>query len=203
MKEYLDIFDPNQHHIGQATRVQVHQNGLWHQTFHCWIVSELQGRKYILFQLRHPDKDIFPDLLDISAAGHLSVGEEPLDGVRELQEELGIQVEAEQLESIGVIEEEFSRETFIDREFCHVFLHKSDRPLDAYMIQEDELIGLVHIELNQAMKLFKREITSAQVKGLMWNIEGLKEVDLTVTMDDFVPHSKEYYMKVLQSADDI
>jgi hypothetical protein len=37
--------------IGEATRQSVHTQGLWHQTFHCWIVSKSsKGELNLLFQ---------------------------------------------------------------------------------------------------------------------------------------------------------
>ncbi|WP_372454640.1 NUDIX hydrolase, partial [Priestia aryabhattai] len=77
--------------------------GLWHQTFHCWIYRVVNDQIEMLFQKRHPQKDTCPDLLDITSAGHLLASEQPCDGVRELEEELGLSVSFEELDKLGVI----------------------------------------------------------------------------------------------------
>lgn len=61
-----------------ASRSTVHQNGLWHNSVHIWIVSpssssESQHRPAeILLQKRSSTKDTFPNRYDISCAGHVS-----------------------------------------------------------------------------------------------------------------------------------
>lgn len=83
--EWLDVFNEQMKKIGQASRKNVHAQGLWHQTFHCWIINKsTTGRWSLLFQLRRKDKDVFPNQHDISCAGHLLSGEAVEEGVREL-----------------------------------------------------------------------------------------------------------------------
>ena len=52
-------------------------------------------------------KESYPGCWDISSAGHLDAGEEPLQGaVRELKEELGITVPGSGLRPVGVLRSE-------------------------------------------------------------------------------------------------
>ena len=64
-----------------ASRSSVHQNALWHNSVHIWIVSPSSpssGRSSssndaeILLQKRSSTKDTFPNRYDISCAGHVS-----------------------------------------------------------------------------------------------------------------------------------
>ena len=51
-------------------------------------------------------KDSFPGCYDISSAGHISAGDEPLEtALRELEEELGIKAEPEQLKKYVCMKE--------------------------------------------------------------------------------------------------
>ena len=61
--------------------------------------EEKQKNGYdLLLQKRSKEKDSFPGCYDISSAGHISAGDEPLEtALRELEEELGIKAEPEQL----------------------------------------------------------------------------------------------------------
>ena len=38
-EELIDIYDENMHPLGTAPIMQAHQEGLWHKSFHCWIVK--------------------------------------------------------------------------------------------------------------------------------------------------------------------
>lgn len=70
-------------------RKQVHRDGDWHCSAHVWLIDV--ERKLIAVQKRSASKDSFPNRWDISAAGHIECGCDPLTtAVRELAEELGI-----------------------------------------------------------------------------------------------------------------
>ncbi len=123
-----------------CTREEAHSLGLWHRTAHVWIAGP---NRTLLLQKRSPDKDAYPGCWDISSAGHLDAGEEPLPGaLRELREELGLDASPEMLEMIGTVKsdrESFPRgKRFIDREFAHVFLMKVPS-LPALTLQKTEV----------------------------------------------------------------
>jgi isopentenyldiphosphate isomerase len=72
-EEKLSIFDEDYNRLGERTREEVHANGYWHETFHCWLAhyDEDSEEDYIYFQLRSDRKKDYPGLLDITAAGHI------------------------------------------------------------------------------------------------------------------------------------
>ena len=93
MAELLDIFDENLRHLGVKERTAVHRDGDWHRVFHCWVIyRDAAGCDFMVLQKRGPDKDIFPNALDVSVGGHYEAGESMAEGVREVREELGIEV---------------------------------------------------------------------------------------------------------------
>ncbi|MBZ0275880.1 MAG: NUDIX domain-containing protein, partial [Anaerolineae bacterium] len=94
MTEILDIYDEQLNKIGTKERGAIHRDGDWHKVFHCWVAyRDESGRDFVVLQRRGPDTEVFPNLLDISAAGHYQAGETVRDGVREVREELGITVQ--------------------------------------------------------------------------------------------------------------
>lgn len=199
-QEMLDIFNEAMERTGTAARGEVHLRGLWHQTFQCWVVSgsEKEGRM-LLFQLRHPDKDTYPGLLDISCAGHLLAGESPEDGLRELEEELGIRAGLEELAPCGIFREEaFPSPDCIDREFCHVFLLEHQAPLRDYSFQESEVTGLFRLRPEHFEQLLSGRRSSVEADGILLLENGEKaEVRRTIRLTDIVPHSPEYYRFLL------
>ena len=155
MTELIDIFNANHERIGVCDRASVHQQGLWHQTFHCWIVSYHDNAGYLLLQLRSAAKKDHPNMLDVTAAGHLAAGEQALDGLRELEEELGVFTEAGDLRYLGIKHDIMDRTHGVrNREFAHVYILRDDRPIEEYRLQEDEVSGLVEVSIEDGLALF-------------------------------------------------
>jgi isopentenyldiphosphate isomerase len=76
-EEYLDIYNSKGVHLGKELRKVVHQKGMWHKTFHCWIIFRNEaGEDCILMQKRAAKKESAPNKLDSSVAGHYEAGED-------------------------------------------------------------------------------------------------------------------------------
>lgn len=202
--EQLDIFTEEFVPKGTASRKEVHEKGEWHQTFHCHLVTRDEDDIYILFQRRHPEKKVFPDCFDIAVAGHLMAGESPDEGVREIEEEVGLKVLYTDLHPIGIIKEEIHTNGFIDREFCHVYFLETDIAIEQFTLQPDEVTGIVKIRIEDAIELFTGKLSSVQAKGFSESVNGSrKQVNLQVGKSDFAYHIPEYYKKVLSSIQSI
>ncbi|MGG1661927.1 NUDIX hydrolase [Brevibacillus sp. NRS-1366] len=202
-EEKLDIFDEEGQPIGIEKRSEVHRRGLWHQTFHCWIFRTTGQQIELLFQKRHPDKDTCPNLLDITSAGHLLASEQPSDGVRELEEELGLSAPFQDLHAVGIIRDVTSAPGVMDKEFCHVFLYECDQPLSEYRLQAEEVTGLVWVHLDEIEKLFAGQVSTIRARGFL--IEGKIvnwDVDAEVDKTHFVPHEDHYYQQVFAAVKD-
>ncbi|PUB10579.1 NUDIX domain-containing protein [Paenisporosarcina sp. OV554] len=198
-KEHLKIFDECRNQLGVATREEVHRIGYWHEAFHCWFVSEEQGTNYIYLQLRSDTKKDYPNLFDITAAGHLLANETVQDGVREIKEEVGIDVPFQELVPLGVIDYCVIRENFIDRELANVFLYKSDKTFDDFILQEEEVSGIVKVELNDFIDLWLGERETIKLKGFKINIDRNKIlIDEYVGKSEFVPHQISFYKTVIK-----
>ncbi|WP_223067060.1 NUDIX hydrolase [Paenibacillus caui] len=206
--EMLDVFNEQMVKTGTASRRQVHAEGLWHQTFQCWVVNMQEpGNPGLVFQLRAEDKDTFPGKLDISCAGHLLAGETPADGIRELEEELGITSEAGELIYCGMVaQESLISEQLTDREFNHVFLLESRVPLKEYPFQRSEISGLFLIGLQEYKALLNGEQEEIQTReGVLLNrVKGTcGSMNKRVTLADFTPNSEAYYRLLFGTIDKI
>jgi isopentenyldiphosphate isomerase len=205
-QELFDIYDEQGQKIGTVPRDEVHAKGYLHHSFHCWIVRDTgQGRR-ILFQKRQDSKDTFPGHFDITAAGHLSAGETVADAVREVEEELGIPVRMDELTSLGVIDYYATGtaggKTFIDREKCFVFGYLLNLPLTSYRLQEEEVAGLYETGLEDAISLFEGNIDSIPASGIHSMKEGQAEskiFDTSLSLQQFVPHKYEDYLRVFKA----
>ncbi len=170
--ETLDYLNDNRQIIGKASREEIHQKGLWHQTFHCWIIGFENEQPYLLFQRRSLHKENHPGLYDISAAGHLLTGESPQDGLRELKEELGISVEWEELISLGTKVDVSEVNGQLNREFCHTFFLENRFTKIDFKLQCSEVMGLMQLFLPAAYDLFSGAKPSVDAKVYESDAEG-------------------------------
>lgn len=151
--ELLDVVTPTGTYVQSLPRLQVHEQGLWHQTFHCLVVRP--RHRTVLLQERSPLKSSFGGLCDLSVTGHLEAGESPADGIRELREELGVDASIDQLVPVGVrLLADDLGEGHTNRERVHVFFMADDRPVSDYRPPHDEVSALVEIDVGDFVALF-------------------------------------------------
>lgn len=201
--ETIRIFDEQGNGLGVASRDEVHQVGHWHETFHCWFISQGDEHTHIYFQIRSESKKDFPNLLDITAAGHILAHEKVSDGIREVKEELGIDLSYTELESLGVIPNSIIREDFIDNEFSHVFLYKNKKSMDVFQLQREEVWGLVKANFNDFYELWLGEKNEIQVEGFKLDHHGHKSpLNMSVGKEHFVPHHEAYFSTILKLISD-
>lgn len=193
MVELLDIYDDNMAKIGVKPRSEVHRDGDWHRVFQCWVIyRDASGTDYIIVQKRASDKDLFPNKLDISAAGHYATDETMQDGVREIREELGLDVRFDELIPLGVRITTARDGDLIDREFADVFFLICDQPLAHYSYQKEEIDGLISLNIDAALSLFSGEKDVIRARAI-----GLETDIVRVTKNDFIARIDNYYYKVM------
>ena len=154
MEEYIDIINKE---TGENTgerkiKSEVHKNGLWHKTAHIWCIN---SKNEILLQHRSKDKKNFPNMWDISVAGHISSGEDSKTGaIREIKEEIGIDILVSDLKFLGTVVQEFvlNDGTYIDNELNDIYLVILDMDNQKLQIQEEELDKLQWISILELKK---------------------------------------------------
>lgn len=197
--EHLDYFDDNLNYLGTASRKEVHAKGFWHKTIHCWVLRKEGNENYLVFQQRSAQKEFNPLMLDISAAGHYAAGETDQEATREIEEELGIEVAWKNLHFLGILQEaniipgQFGV-TAINREFCYTYFLIDHRSLSSYQIQKEEVKTIVQIPINEGIKLFSGESTSAQGLDIHHQLSSY-------TLQDFLPRASTYYLKIFIMAE--
>jgi len=98
MGEILDVVDENNEVIATASRTECHEQKLRHKGVQVFILNS-EGDLFV--QKRSDSKDIFPGLYEGGITGHVLSGDKCIDAaIRELKEELGIAVTAEDLKEI-------------------------------------------------------------------------------------------------------
>lgn len=151
--ELLDVLDESGTPTGETSaRGRVHRQGLWHRVFHLWIVRD---NGTLLIQRRSRHKDLEPNRVDVTVGGHLRAGESVFDATREVEEEIGLEVQPERLVHLGSWRSERSYPGAVDREFQEVFGLISDWPLDRYSLDCREVYILYELPLSRALELYR------------------------------------------------
>lgn len=198
-EEILKIFDESGQHIGEALRNEVHKKGYWHETFHCWLLSIENNRTSIYFQIRSHLKKDYPNLLDITAAGHILAKETVEDGLREVKEELGIEVKMEEVISLGNIKNSIIQESMIDNELSHVFLLKKYDLFSNFNLQKEEVSGIVRADFNKFYEFANGLIETIDVEGFQITEAGEELlIKKSVNKNHFVSHENTYIVEVAE-----
>ena len=141
-------------------RSLVHEDGDIHGTVHIWIRRKT-GKGYdLLLQKRSKQKDSFPGCYDISSAGHISAGDEPLEtALRELEEELGIKAEPEQLKKIcmheGSMNGNFYGREFKNHEISTVYMYEETVDITKLKLQKEEVEEVMWMDQEELIQKVK------------------------------------------------
>jgi isopentenyldiphosphate isomerase len=199
--EQIDIYDANLGRIGVMGRGEAHRAGHWHRAFHCWVYTRVDD-PCVLFQLRSPRSKNFPNMLDVSAAGHLTAGETVLDGVREVREELGISFDDSALAFAGErVEVTDQSNGQLNREYQSVYFLNHDADLAEYAPEPREVAGLFWIPLAAGLDFFGGRRDTVDLDGVEFDNGRYAGASRTVTRADFVPRIQRYYLAAMVSVD--
>ncbi len=196
MDERIDVLDTRGEKTGHVVwKSEAHRHGLWHRCFHCWIVGPktASGAPGLFVQRRAAGKDTWPNKLDVTVGGHLRAGELVLDGLREVEEELGLTVAADELIPLGTRRIEKRIPAGLDREFHEVFLLARSLSPEDLQLQEEEVAAVLLLWLGDIETLCRgTEITAEE-----WSTD--KTFPVSVRLANFVPDDA-YLLRVARAA---
>jgi isopentenyldiphosphate isomerase len=201
--EIFDLCDRDGNLIGvQKPRALVHRDGDWHRSFHCWVVTTVYDFPGIVLQKRADRKDTWPGLWDVSVAGHYSAGEGIEGGLREMREELGLTVKADELIHTGWRREEVHYENgLIEREVQDVYFLPRDVGLNEMRSDPEEVSGVAVFPADALLGLTRGERAVATVPGGAVDADGRIQVgSIDVLTTDLVPRVDNYYAKAVRYA---
>lgn len=170
--EYIDIFDENNNPIGEKKeKQQAHEDGNFHRTVHVWIIND---KNELLLQKRSATKKTHPNCWDISGAGHIKAGETISDGaIRELKEELGVEIEEKDLQYITTIK---STKSPKNMEFQYVYLLRCNKKIEEYIFEDGEVSDVKYIFYKDLEKMVEEK-----VEGLLIHVEEYKSLFKYIT----------------------
>lgn len=151
--EFLNLIDDEYHVLEEAKpRSLVHRDGDLHPAVHIWIIKEKDMGVYLLLQKRSANKLIHPSCYDVSSAGHVPQGEEfRISAVREVGEELGIELHEGKLEFLNLYKSSYNCGDIHDNEVRAVYLCKEKICTDNLVLQDSEVESVAWAELDEVL----------------------------------------------------
>lgn len=158
VEEFLNIIGPDERITAESKpRSLIHRDGDLHPTVHVWIISRKDMGVYVLLQKRSEQKLLHPGCYDVSAAGHVTQGGEFREAaVRELQEELGLEIQPQKLEFIGIIRNSAESNGMIDNELSAVYLYNEPVDTDSLKLQSSEVDEVCWGEIDEILSIMNR-----------------------------------------------
>ena len=149
--ELLDIVDENNIPTGKSEdRKVVHRKGYYHREVGAWIVNK---NNEILIQKRSANKEGNPNKWSLTA-GHVDSGEDVKEAmIREIKEEVGIDVKLEDLELLFI--SKHNSLTGSNNVFGYLYLVRIDKKIEDFTIQEEEVSELKYISIEELEKIVK------------------------------------------------
>ena len=142
-RELVDVIDDEGRVLGVVTRREMRERGLLHR---CTYVLVFNRAGELFVHLRTPIKDVYPSHWDVAVGGVVAAGETFAQGVgRELQEELGIEAEAEELFPFRYADENSSVQAMVYR-----VVHDGPFRLQPEEIVRGEFVPLADVEESSA-----------------------------------------------------
>lgn len=151
--ELIDIYDENGAFLKSVDRDIAHRDALWHKTVHCWLYDAAGN---IYFQIRKDEGTLYT-----TASGHVLAGETVKEGFgREINEEIGIEVDYENAILVDVVKFVMDKEKkdgsmFRDRAFANVYVCDYENDYACFNFDENEIDGLVKVNARETLELFE------------------------------------------------
>ena len=164
--ELVELYDEdNKECIGVAEREQVHENSLWHREVMVMVINE---KNEVLLQRRSLNKKHGAGNLSV-VAGHIDPGEkEIVAALRELKEEVGLDICEKNIKFTGVYKDE--REG--NRCYCYTYLVRTDKKIEELEMQKEEVSELLYVSMEE----LEERMRNKEDKLSLWKRPYIKEV---------------------------
>ena len=192
--EIIDIYNENHEYLGKCEKELAHKLGLWHEVFNGIIVNK--KNKSVIFQIKNSkhNKVHNENKIEISVGGHYKAGEKVQNGIREIKEESGIEIDFKDLIYLG--ERQVStivNKYYIVREFQKIFIITYSGSVYNLKCKDDEIIGFIEFKIDDCIDLFLKK------KESIMGMNSYKK-KIKVTLKNFVEaylNGDELYLRLV------
>lgn len=121
----------------KIARDEAHKTGAWHKAV---VLFLLNKKKQVLLQKRSMEKKNWPGRWDVTSGGHVDSGETGVEAaIRELREELGINIDSKEVALIGTAMSSDIEGGMINRHFNEYYVAQKEVDVDTLTLQKGEV----------------------------------------------------------------
>ena len=153
MEELIDCLDE----VGNKTGIvkpksAVKRDGDYHRVIAVLVINNDK----ILIHQRSKNKKVYPSLWSLFVRGHVQAGESSIDACkREIKEEIGIDINEDELEFIYTLKEEAKSKDYIENMFYDTYILRKDIDIKDITIQKEEVDDIKYISIDEVYSLIK------------------------------------------------
>lgn len=164
MQESFDILDTKGRYTGEvASRDACHKAGYWHKAVAIFIIN---SKNQVLLQKRSATKKLWPGMWDVSAGGHVLAGEFGFQAViRECREELGLDLDKNDITFIGATTSTNLKGDVINNHFNEYYIARKDFDLATLKLQTEEVSEAKWIDRDEIVRRIKNHYEGITDKG--------------------------------------
>ncbi len=167
MEEYFDVLDEHGEFTNRVeSRDKCHKEGLWHKAVALYIIN---SKNEVLLQKRSANKKLWPNLWDITAGGHVLAGEFGFQSIiREIKEEIGIDVNTNDITFIGASTSQNIKKGIINNHFNEYYIVNKDIDVSDLSLQEEEVSDAKWFEKDDIISRINNGFDGITDKGGCW-----------------------------------
>ena len=148
--ELIDVYDENNNYLCSLDRKEVHDRNLWHRHVSAWVMNH-EGK--VLLQQRSLSKDKNPGKWG-KTGGHVDSGETEEEAIkREVYEEIGLQVNDDEVRNIEVFKSTNTNEHY----FTYGYIFFTNKKVDEFVLQEDEVAAVRYYSIEELEEIRRQD----------------------------------------------
>lgn len=167
MEEFFDVLNEKGNFIGKTeSREKCHKEGLWHKAVVVFIIN---SKNQVLLQRRSPNKRMWPNMWDVTAGGHVLAGEFGFEAIiREAKEELGIELNKNEMTFLGSSISTNNKADIINKHFNEYYIVNKDLDETRLTLQKEEVSEVKWIDKNDIIQKIKNNYDEITDKEGCW-----------------------------------
>lgn len=140
----------------------------------------MNNNNEILLQKRSPNKKDKPNLWEI-CFGHISSGETPESSIlREVKEEIDLDINEKDLIPLGVehTEEYYENTNRFHKAFSYIYLIKTNKNIEEFKLQDEEVSDVKYIPLKELTERIKAKDESLAFLNFEFILKVLENINI-------------------------
>ena len=167
MEELFDVLNERGEYTGKIeSREKCHKEGLWHKAVALFIIN---SKGQVLLQKMSSKKKMWPNMWDITGGGHVLAGEFGFEAIiREMKEELGIDLEKNDITFLGASVSTNIKGEVVNNHFNEFYIVNKDVDETKLKLDYEEVSEVIWVEKNEIIKRIKNNKEGITDKEGCW-----------------------------------